>query len=86
MINSNAANSPVSESSNWSTESTSPRRCSMKAIGTGVLTLVLGRVVYCVAKKLLAEASRRSELKELDARLDRAVEDTMDCSDPITKY
>jgi len=55
-------------------------------IGAGILTLVLGRVVYCVAKKLRQEAARRCELRELDARLDRAVEQTMDCSDPITKY
>lgn len=85
MSKTNFATNSAVAGSEWNA-STGASRCSLKHIGTGVLTLVLGRVVYCVAKKLLAEASRRSELRELDARLDRAVEDTMDCSDPITKY
>lgn len=70
----------------WS-EHSSGRKCSLASkVGAGILALVFAKAMMVVAKKLREEAIRRQDQRALDARLDEAIEETMDCSDPITKY
>lgn len=86
MYSMNESNQNAISTQPWNANA-SGRKCSLASkVGAGILTFVFAKAMIMVAKKLREEAIRRQDQRALDARLDEAIEETMDCSDPITKY
>ncbi|MEQ1934072.1 MAG: hypothetical protein ABL962_09355 [Fimbriimonadaceae bacterium] len=57
-------------------------RIAARLLGVGAVTIMIGLVGYEVAQQIRKGRCR----KHLDHKLDLALADSMDCSDPITKY
>lgn len=49
---------------------------------SSAISIVLG----LVGRELARSMRRTQTAKKIDRKLDQAIEDTMDCSDPITQY
>lgn len=61
------------------------RKMAMLA-GIGLVAVVSTGAVIMTAKSLNREVKGHKDWKEQDAKLDAAVEDTLDASDAIAKY
>ena len=57
-----------------------------KAIFISMVSAAVSLAVTTIGKKLLSVASERKKLAAKENTLNRALEDSMDCSDPVAKY
>ena len=57
-----------------------------KAVLVSVVSTVASVVVAYVGKRLLSKMDDRRQYKTSDRILNSALQDSMDCSDPVTKY
>lgn len=58
----------------------------MKCSGAAFLSLAFGGLAILSFLKMEKQSRKHQEWKKADAKLDSALEDSLDASDPVAKY